>query len=129
LLLAIMLIPFAVHASSIDLSTLSFSELVALQNEVFAAIVNHEEFKEVKVPIGVYRVGTDIPAGEYSLKPGDSYAAITLSTNDDFSDYSSMISIASIDEEGIGRIVLKDGQFVNVEYGSIIFARFVGLGF
>lgn len=54
-------------AESIDISGLSFDDLVALNEKVNLAIWSSEEWQEVTVPQGVWKVGKDIPAGKWSL--------------------------------------------------------------
>lgn len=120
ILLAICILSASALAAPIDLSSLSFNELVALHNEVFAAIMQCDEFKEVKVPAGEYRIGTDIPAGEYTLTTDEIIALITVN------EYENMSTIGQGDR--VGRIVLKDGDIVSIT-GSMIFAPYTGLGF
>lgn len=108
------------YASPVDLSSLSFADLIALHSEVFAAIIQHDDFKEVKVPAGEYRVGTDIPAGEYKLTTDAVMAMVIVN------DYESMYTLTN--SEGVGRFVVKDGDTLSVS-GSVIFAPYVGLGF
>lgn len=132
LLLVVLLVALSVpsFASDIDLSSMSFDDLVALKLKVENEIMSRPENKEVSVPAGIYEIGVHIPAGEYTLTADGSYAAITVSTTDDFEDYAAMISIDSIDEDTpVGRMSLKTGQFVKIEYGSIMFTTFTGLGF
>ena len=116
-------------AADIDLTILPYKELIDLKIRVEAEVMSRSETKSVSVPVGVYEIGVHIPAGEYSLELDSLYAAITVSTSTDFSDFSKMVSVTSVDESGVGRIVLSSGQFVNVEYGSIRFMVFTGLGF
>lgn len=52
---------------AIDLSGLSFDELVALKTKIDLAIWNSQEWQEVTVPQGVWVVGEDIPAGTWTV--------------------------------------------------------------
>ena len=56
-----------VFAEDIDLSSLSFEELAALENRIIKEMMSKPEYKEVTVPLGVYKVGVDIPAGKWTL--------------------------------------------------------------
>ena len=56
------------HAEDIDLSGLSYDELVALKNRINLAMWQSEEWQEVTVPQGVWVVGEDIPAGHWTVK-------------------------------------------------------------
>ena len=130
LFVVILLSSVAAVASDMDLSALSYDELVDLKIKVTTEVMSRPETKSVSVPIGIYEIGVHIPAGEYSLKLDDGhFANITISISDDFSDYRNRIDSTMVDEKGVGRMILKDGQFVQVEHGSIFFSAFTGLGF
>ena len=68
LVLAILLASAAV-AESIDLSGLTYDELVALKDRINLAIWESEDWQEVTVPIGVWKIGEDIPEGHWTIKP------------------------------------------------------------
>ena len=69
--LAALLFCFAAIADPVDLSGMSFEELVALRDQLNLAIWNSQEWQEVTVPAGVWQVGQDIPAGHWSIEPMD----------------------------------------------------------
>ena len=54
-------------SDSIDLSSMSWDELVALSAKINAELMSRPEFKEVTVPRGAYKVGEDIPAGKWTI--------------------------------------------------------------
>ena len=54
-------------AGPVDLSGLSFDELVQLRDQLNLAIWNSQEWQEVEVPAGVWEVGKDIPAGHWTI--------------------------------------------------------------
>lgn len=58
----------AASADPVDLSGLSFDELVALRDQINLAIWNSQEWQEVTVPAGIWQVGKDIPAGHWSIR-------------------------------------------------------------
>lgn len=60
-------------AETIDLSKLSYDELVALKDQINLAIWNSQEWQEVTVPQGVWKVGEDIPAGTWTVTCDDSW--------------------------------------------------------
>lgn len=130
-LIALVMISTAVYVSAeVDLTGMSYAELVALRNQVETAILESGEYKEVEVPIGDWIVGTHIPAGEYKITAKDSnttyirvYADETKNSRDRA--FGEGIS----DDESIGRLELKDGQAVEIGIGSAVFSPFVGLGF
>ena len=55
-------------AGQIDLSGLSFEELVALRDRCQKEMMLRSEWQQVEVPQGVWRVGVDIPAGTWTIK-------------------------------------------------------------
>ena len=55
-------------AESINLDGLTYSELVALKDRINLAIWESDEWQEVTVPQGVWKVGEDIPAGHWTVK-------------------------------------------------------------
>jgi len=125
----LILVASSALATDFDLSSLSFDDLLALKLKVDAEVMSRPETKSVSVPIGVFEVGVHIPAGEYTLALDGGYATITVSNGADFSDYENIVSTTYVEEVGIGRFVLTDGQFVNIERGHILFTIFTGLGF
>ena len=81
LLLAVLLL-FAGSAAAdpVDLSGMTFDQLVALRDQLNLAIWNSQEWQEVTVPIGVWTVGEDIPAGHWTITmPENSSGNITYS--------------------------------------------------
>ncbi len=63
------LIMTATTFADIDLSGMTYDELVALKDQINLAIWNSEEWQEVEVPQGVWEVGADIPAGKWEIRP------------------------------------------------------------
>lgn len=68
LIIAVCMMISCAAAEGIDLSGMSFDELVALKARVNLAIWESEGWQEVKVPIGMYQVGKDIPAGKWTVR-------------------------------------------------------------
>lgn len=69
-----MLMP-AQAVCEIDLSGMSYEELVELKDRINIAIWQNNEWQEVEVPKGVYKVGEDIPAGKWTIKAADGITA------------------------------------------------------
>lgn len=114
---------------STSLSSLSYEELAALKVQVEQELMLRPEGQPVPVPMGVYEVGPHIPAGDYTLTTDD-FASIIVSASESFDSYEDMLYYDSLEAGNIiGRINLKEGTFVQIEYGTMNFARFAGLGF
>lgn len=148
LLTALCLLPALVLAAEIDLSGMSFDELVALRDQINLAIWESAEWEEVTVPQGVWKVGVDIPAGHWSIKPVDGgdcwvkYGDVLDSSGKDIdyspakisetltsplnSYYSANSDLTEIDIEA------KDGYYFVIDFGSAVFSPYAGkpdLGF
>ena len=67
LLILAMLLPAAVLADLPDISGLSFDELVQLKEQINLAMWNSQEWQEVTVPAGTWKVGEDIPVGHWAI--------------------------------------------------------------
>ena len=71
LILIVALAVPAIALADIDLSGMTFDELVTLREQLNLAIWNSQEWQEVTVPAGVWEIGKDIPAGHWTVRPVD----------------------------------------------------------
>lgn len=126
LLVVCLLIPIAAADDGIDLSALSFDQLLDLQQKVTAEIISRPEWKEVTVPSGTWTVGRDIPAGEYSISATKTGGYLRIRD-----ERGSLLISNGIrnEEDRIGKVALKEGYTVEIERGSLIFAPAISLGF
>lgn len=122
-LVILALLPVVAYAD-VDLSSMSYDELITLNGQLFKEIMSRPEFKEVTVPTGSYIVGSDIPAGTYSL----GLASGTFGSMIRINDFQDAYSVTSSDPS-VGKVTLKDGDSVDISMGSIVFKPYVGLGF
>lgn len=131
-------------AEDIDLSGMSFDELLALQNQILAAMWASDEWQEVTVPVGVYVVGEDIPAGKWTIKAMPKtrsrvvHGTSLLSGGDVSSWYGADAYIEGTEYWGYSEgeateinWVLEEGEYFQVHDAAVIFTPFVGskLGF
>lgn len=82
LLACLLLIPFAL-ADTVDLSTMSDDEIVALLTRVNDEIVKRGINKTATLPQGSYIGGKDLPAGKYIFvckAKGDDWGNVTVKT-------------------------------------------------
>lgn len=149
LVLALVLVGSFAFAE-VDLSGMSYDELVALKDQINLAIWNSQEWQEVTVPVGVWKVGEDIPAGHWELTvaPGGSstWSYITICTALDETGkavdiigtdyyYSQDIKLAGSDSYATMEQIdfdLKADAYVIVENADVIFKPYSGkpsLGF
>lgn len=123
---AILLFTSVACAEGNWLSDLSFDDLCAYQRAITQEIMTRPEWKETKVPSGSWLVGVDIPAGLYSINPGEIGAYLRV-----YDDNGSLISSGGIrnEDDMIGRIMLKNDYLVEISDGALFFAPSIGLGF
>lgn len=142
-----LLIPVAAFAE-VDLTGMSYDELVQLKDQVSLAIWESEEWQEVEVPAGVYTVGEDIPAGKWTIKAADGISVtiewgdllddsgVALSWDGKFMEYEYLHSENNkYYEKGDKTEItwdIKDGQYILVDDGIAVFMPYAGkpsLGF
>ena len=132
-------------SEKIDLSGMTYDELVALKDRINLAIWQSDEWQEVEVPQGVWKVGEDIPAGKWTIKalPGK-YTYIMMGT--ELTNGGTTVDIRSDqwiispeyqeykEKEDVPEwtIDLEEGVYIKVEYSSAVFTPYAGkpsLGF
>lgn len=132
--------------ADIDLSGLSYDELVALKDQINLAIWQSEEWQEVEVPHGIWEVGADIPAGHWTITAGDGcnlwlyIGGRPNKTYTELENWDSWLHMRSkthkyfdpsSDIDSLD-VVLTDGTFLCIDEGSVIFTPYAGkpsLGF
>lgn len=150
LLVLVLVLSLPVFAQAdVDLSGMTFDELVALSEQLNLAIWNSAEWQEVTVPQGLWKVGEDIPEGHWTIKAADgvwcrvSYGSVldtngkevSYSSNDYYSDQVYSTTSRSYEpNENLTQIDIeaKAGSYIEVAYGSVIFSPYSGkqkLGF
>ena len=70
ILFIFLLVPCICFADLPDIGSLSFDELVQLRDQINIAMWHTEEWQEVTVPGGLWKIGEDIPAGHWSIRLG-----------------------------------------------------------
>lgn len=147
LLLAALMLAGSAAADPVDLSGLSFDQLVALRDQLNLAIWNSKEWQEVTVPAGVWVIGKDIPAGHWSIRVAGDCDLFNVSYFDKLDDaglsvgpgsYLFLRMIATPGLSGFGEvnaetvdIDMREGWYFKND-GAVIFTPFTGkpdLGF
>lgn len=139
----LMIILASVAVADVDISNLSYEELVALVNEAQMLMMKSDKWQVVDVPPGTYLVGKDIPAGQWQLSVYDeSYVDFEIGTaikdNGEidymacYQDYKHITLkgkrcvLYSEGDTTTYSIELKDGWYVVITTGSILFSPFTG---
>ena len=128
-------------ADPIDLSGMSFDELVQLRDRLNIAIWNSQEWQEVTVPAGVWIIGQDIPAGHWSIRVAGDCDVILVSYFDKLDDAGLSVgsgaylfhqTIATPGLSGFGEvnaetvdIDMQDDWFFKCD-GAVIFTPYAG---
>jgi hypothetical protein len=148
-IVAVILLCPALASAEVDLSGMSFDELVSLRDQINYALMETEEWEEVTVPCGAWKVGEDIPAGKWTITAVDgAYVGIEYGSTLDESGMSisyysknyyveTIISPSSyIFQKGQDTaqvdIELKNGNYFCVTSGEAVFTPYAGkpnLGF
>lgn len=68
--------------AEVDLSGMSYDELVALKDQINLAIWESDEWQEVEVPQGIWVVGEDIPVGKWTIKYTDGVSSTRIVWSD-----------------------------------------------
>ena len=64
------------NALATDLSGMSYKELVELKDKINLAMWQSQEWQEVTVPKGMWKIGEDIPEGYWTMTPVGNQHAI-----------------------------------------------------
>lgn len=144
---ALAAIPLSAHAEEkkIDLSGLTYNELVELKDQINLAMWECDEWQEVEVPQGVWKVGEDIPAGHWTIKPmpgertqvimgeklknGGTSVSLSNSQTMEDKDNKHYEEGKSVTEWSIE---LEDGMYLQINASTAIFTPYAGkpsLGF
>ena len=108
-----------------DLSSMTYDDLIEMNRKITAEIIKRPEWKEVTVPAGVYVIGKDIPAGEYSIECVDRSSIIEVNRIGKKSYvFYNLISQGEV----IGKITLEEEHTISLS-GTVIFRPPVLLGF
>ena len=146
LVLAMLLLVPSVYAEEINLDGLSFEQLVDLRELALLAMWKTDEWQEVEVPSGLYRIGVDIPAEHWNIRATDGtdpsvYYGDTLDPSGMNIEYSNGIYYIGIlaGKNGMREEVfpdqypnsvnihLKEDAYLLVEGGSVVFSPYAGI--
>lgn len=135
-------------AADIDLSNMSYDELVALKDKINLAIWNSHDWQEVTVPQGLWEVGKDIPEGHWTVRCAtDAYAEVYYGDTIAEDGRSIKITKRFVHEEVVSpdyrtfedgkdlaefSFTVQKGDFIFIDKSSVVFTPYAGkpdLGF
>ena len=134
---------FSYAIADIDLSSMSIEDLFALKQQINLEIASRPEIKSVTVPVGVWEIGKDIPAGHWNMtvEPGHQnelaliYYCSQLDELGKAASYksdvfyyaylkvpgsSSSVEMTSVDLE------MKAGMYIVIDMCSVVFTPYSG---
>ena len=119
--------------ADVDLTGMTYEELIELRQKVDNAIWASDGWQEVSVPAGKYTIGEEIPEGKWTIKGDDVISLITVyKTKEDFDNQTgNLITVMSISNGNICNLDLSAGQYISIDSGKVLFTPFTGtaLGF
>lgn len=103
ILILALLVPFSAFADLPPLDGLTYDELVELKDQINLAIWNSDNWQEVTVPAGIWKIGEDIPEGHWSIRIGvdDQLAIVT---------YCHLLSLIQIPLTNSEKMLHMDGR-------------------
>lgn len=144
-LLLIFIFTSACAYSEIDLSGMTYSELVDLKDKINLAIWQSADWQQVTVPQGIYKVGEDIPAGHWTISAAEGarayiYCGTEMDNTYVDGEYLSALELISPSsvyyEKNQSRlsidVELEEGWLIQIDIGAVVFTPYSGkpdLGF
>lgn len=140
-ILAAVVLVCSAAAAEIDLSGMSYEELVALRDQLNTAIWASKEWAGVSIPQGTYKIGEDIPAGHWTVRAASkSICMVTYCEKvDEFGDADWMGAMKSESLCAEDTSVydpnndlsqtdfdMKEGWYVIIDMGGVIFSPYSG---
>lgn len=141
--LVLVLISSAAFAT-VDLSGLTFEELLVLQKQVQLAMMETDVWQEVTVPAGLYEIGVDIPAGHWTIS-NKGQSMVMVSWGDGLDEGASGVSFYDtydmatlINSNGMFGTLgapefvswkLTEGTYIDIDSGSVVFTPYTGTTF
>lgn len=117
--------------AEVDLSGMTFDELVDLRNQVDQAIWASDGWQEVVVPGGEYEVGPEIPAGKWTISTDSLMTMMDVyKSAEKKGDFTGLEDSKVLSEGETYNVTLKEGQYVTIT-GAVTFKPYTSaaLGF
>lgn len=136
-LMIALLLP-SVCMAEIDLTGMSYDELIELSKQIGLAIMSHDGFDSVVVPRGLWKVGEDIPEGMWVLSSADGgivnivYGTVVDSSENSMNQFESENVGQSLKDDETWTVKAVDGNYFCITYGDVRFSSntgSTGLGF
>ena len=121
-------------AEDLDIKQYSYEQLALLDRVIQMEMIRRPEWKRVEIPVGVWIVGEDIPAGAYAIRStpeGISGVTLWRVAKDQYDNNGLILNETVIYDETnlIGKVYFEDGNVFVVEGSPVYLCPPAGLGF
>lgn len=133
LLLLVLLVTGSCAYAELDYNSMSYDELLRINSLVQAALFQKGILADgVTIYPGVYKVGEEIPAGVYRAECKGAYSSALLNIYPDENNQSilsgkSYVMAELYGSSVVGKLVLEEGNIVDLTNGNIILTAYTGL--
>ena len=142
MLICLFLHPHSIALAEIDVSSMTFDELIELQAQITQEITNRPEWNNVEVPAGGYEVGVDIPVGRWTISVGDDVSICMITYGSELNESKTDVD-ASCENYAVLQlgnnatwgnglstsIELTEGNYICIWYSNVIFTTYINPSF
>ena len=124
----------AALAEEIDVKKYSYKQLELIEKAIRHEMMIRPEWKRVTVPVGIWKVGDDIPAGTYSIRAtpeGITSVNLWRRAKDDYSSNGLILCESVIFDETdlIGKVIFEEGNVLEISGSPVYLCPPVSLEF
>ena len=125
--------PVCAEAPAFDFSGLTLDQLISIQQQITSKMWETDEWQEVEVPVGVYRIGQDIPAGHWTIsrKSRSTMLVWGSALDESKTDIASgcTYSYELVDGDNISSVSweLTEGSYLVINNAPAVFTPFAGI--
>ena len=124
----------AALAEEIDVKKYSYKQLELIEKAIRHEMMTRPEWKRVTVPVGIWKVGDDIPAGTYSIRAtpeGITSVNLWRRAKDDYSSNGLILCESVIFDETdlIGKVIFEEGNVLEISGSPVYLCPPVSLEF
>ena len=127
ILILALLLPAAALADLPDISGLSPDELLELNHKIQMALFSEKLVDGITVEQGKYIVGEDIPAGTYRIEITGIGGFYDLYDKQDGKKISAGLTGSTYHIDGIGKLILEEGNYLCFTNSTFIFYPYTGV--
>lgn len=135
----VLLCPSALALKNESLDDISFDDLVQYRKYFDMYLMDRPEFKQVTIPEGIYKIGVDIPAGDWNVIPVSGEQALfdyfekldqygNAPDKDSYYMWDRIVNIPGYEVKSM-HYDLKDGMYVRISMAPVIFSKYTGPSF